>query len=237
MRGNIVQENFKRYEKKYLLGGNQYTKFIEKTTEYLVPDKFGSYKISNLYLDTSDFYLIRTSLEKPIYKEKIRLRAYGENVPPQSTVYLELKKKYKSVVYKRRIELPLKDAEAYIYNTAYEVTDSQIFHEIDFAMNRYHPKPMVYISYDREAYATGSESDVRVTFDKNILGRSDNLSLTRNSYGTTIISEDQMLMEIKIQDAMPLWLSSLLSELEIFPASFSKYGRYYMQYNSLQKSK
>ena len=85
---------FKRYEKKYMLTKEQYESFKEDIDDFMKIDEYGLSTICNIYYDTVDYKLISRSIEKPIYKEKIRLRSYG--IPtPDSTVFLELKKKYK----------------------------------------------------------------------------------------------------------------------------------------------
>ena len=104
----MANEIFNRVEKKYLLNEEQYHNLIILINEYMDHDKFYKSTICNIYFDTDDYELVRTSIEKPIYKEKLRLRSY--NVPSlDDEVFFEIKKKYNSIVNKRRITLSLKD--------------------------------------------------------------------------------------------------------------------------------
>ena len=107
------QGTFKRYEKKYLVTQQQYNALAKVFAARMVPDRFAESTISNIYYDTPDFRLIRRSLEKPAYKEKLRLRSYG--VPNEETqVFPEIKKKARGIVYKRRVSMPYGDALRYL---------------------------------------------------------------------------------------------------------------------------
>lgn len=222
----MAQEVFKRYEKKYILTQSQFQRLMFHFSGRMAMDHYGKHKICNIYYDTQDYELIRTSLEKPEYKEKVRLRSYG--IPSGGdTVFLELKKKFGGVVYKRRAAMNLNEAEHYLKEHIKPRQDSQILHELDYTILRYHLIPAVYLSYDRTAYYGHENSELRVTFDTNITGRSYALELERGSFGVNVLDQDLILMEVKISEAMPVWMSALFSELGIFPVSFSKYGTYY----------
>lgn len=227
---NPIQEVFKRTEKKYLLTRRQMEMLQAALADRMEPDVYEKYSIYNIYFDTPDFSLIRTSIEKPVYKEKIRLRSYC--IPyADDSVFLELKKKSKGVVGKRRVTLTLKEAETYLFRRIYpERADCQILHEIDFALGRYQVLPAAYIAYDREALSGLADPQLRITFDENITCRKTDLQLEKGRYGLSLLEENQVLMEVKIPGAMPVWLANLLSELRIFPISYSKYGTYYKQY-------
>ena len=222
----MAQEVFKRYEKKYLLTLAQYQGLMRELAEHMTADSYGIHTISNIYFDTRDFELIRRSAEKPNYKEKVRLRAYGR-AEEESTVYAELKKKYDGIVYKRRMALTMTEARKYLYYGIYPEKDSQILKEIDYVMGLYNLKHMAFVAYDRTAYFGNENSELRVTFDRNIRCRNGELDLIKGDYGTCILNENQVLMEVKIPGAMPVWMSSIFSRLGIFPVSFSKYGMYY----------
>ena len=219
---NQIQEVFKRTEKKYMLTKVQYEMFKTALTDQMEADVYGKYSIYNIYYDTPDFSLIRTSIEKPVYKEKIRLRSYG--IPGKDDkVFLELKKKSRGVVGKRRVKLTLREAENYLDQGIYpNRADCQILHEIDFAIDRYKVVPAAYIAYDREALSGREDKQLRVTFDQNITCRKRDLHLDSDRYGTLLLGENQVLMEIKIPGSMPIWLAGLLSQMDIFPNSFSK---------------
>lgn len=216
---------FNRVEKKYKLNKNQYKILLEKLKDYMLPDEYGKYTICNLYFDTDNYDLIRKSIEKPVYKEKLRLRSYG--IPTEdSKSFLEIKKKYKGVVYKRRITLPLKESLDYI-ETGNKSNDNQIFNEIEYLKNFYNAYPRIYLSYDRIAFKGIENPSFRLTFDTNITCRDYDLDLRLGSYGTKLLDDDTYLMEVKILGSIPLWFSHILSDLKIYPSSFSKYGEYY----------
>ncbi|BCJ93021.1 molecular chaperone [Anaerocolumna cellulosilytica] len=223
------QGTFKRYEKKYLLSETKYRRLRQRLQEKLIVDAYGKTTICNIYFDTPNYRLVRASLEKPVYKEKLRLRSYG--TPTEGdTVFVEVKKKYKGVVYKRREKLELTQAESYLYKREPAVIRTQITGEIDWLLTFYKElAPAMYISYERVAMYGMDDSEVRVTFDSNILWREEELWLESGVYGNPLLPEGYRLMEIKIPCAMPLWLSHILDELEIYPVSFSKYGKGYQQ--------
>lgn len=231
------QGTFKRYEKKYLLSEKKYRLLRQRLQDKLNIDNFGKVTICNIYFDTPDHLLIRTSLEKPIYKEKLRLRSYG--TPTQyDPVFIEIKKKYKGVVYKRREKMDLSIAEKYLQEAEPLNNPTQITKEIDWFLNFYQDlAPAMYISYNRIAMYGVENSELRVTFDSNLLWREEELSLECGSWGNPLLQEGQRLMEIKIPGTFPLWLSHILDELEIYPISFSKYGLGYQRAEELKKNK
>ncbi|MDD4238874.1 MAG: polyphosphate polymerase domain-containing protein [Desulfotomaculaceae bacterium] len=220
------QDVFKRIEKKYLISAQQHQALMLQLQGYMTQDQHGLHTICNLYFDTESYELIRHSIEKPVYKEKLRLRSYG--VPKSSdTVFLELKKKLKGVVYKRRIPLSLEEAQRYLLHHEQPRKQSQILHEIDWFLKRYQPVPKIYIAYDRMAFFGNEDASLRITFDQNILFRESILELSKGNWGKPLLKSGNVLMEIKIPGAMPLWLSRILTGLEIYPNSFSKYGNIY----------
>ncbi len=221
------QTVFKRYELKYMLTQEQKEKILEAMQPHMELDKYGKTTIRNLYFDTDSYLLIRRSIEKPAYKEKLRIRSYSQAVP-SSTVFVELKKKYKSVVYKRRISLPLEEAMRWVKRLQPCPKQTQISAEIDYFLSHYETlHPTVFLSYEREAFFSKDKSDFRVTFDSNILVRQEDLSLESPAYGTPILPEGKVLMEIKCSGGMPLWMASALSREKIYKTSFSKYGTAY----------
>lgn len=223
------QDVFRRYEKKYLLSLQQYKQLKMMMGHYMKVDDFGTHTIANIYYDTEDYALVRTSIEKPLYKEKLRVRSYG--IPQKEEgVFVEIKKKYKGVVYKRRAQMPLEAADAFLVGNVCDNNTSQILQEIEWFKNRYHPVPKVLIAYERTAYYSTQEDDIRITFDQNIRFREHDLDLSKGHYGKPLVHSGKILMEIKIPGVMPLWLSQMLAHLEIYPTSFSKYGNCYTHY-------
>ena len=220
---------FERFEIKYLLNKLQKEAVYEAMKPYMKADKFGDSTIRNIYFDRPDFLLIRNSLEKPIYKEKLRVRSY-KKVTGEDKVFIELKKKFKGIVYKRRIEAKESEAMDYLCKGKMLKNESQISKEIDYFLEFYGEiEPKVFLSYDRKAYFDKENSDFRMTFDENILWREDDLSLTQEVYGKPILGGGEALLEIKSADTIPLWLVEVLSKYGIYKVSFSKYGNAYTQ--------
>lgn len=222
------QNTFNRYEVKYIITKAQQDAIKSAMAEHMQADKFGKSKVSNIYFDTPDKLLIRRSLEKPIYKEKLRLRSYG-TVQAEETVFVELKKKYQSVVYKRRIAMTERAAMGFLCANHPSENPSQIEREINYFGQFYQAlEPSVFIAYRREAFFAKEDADFRITFDENILWRDSDLSLClKATYGEDLLQKGQVLMEVKTAFAMPLWLAAILSENRIFKTSFSKYGGAY----------
>lgn len=218
---------FRRVEKKYLISQEQYRGLMRRIGQRLVPDEHGQSTVCSLYLDTPDWLLIRSSIEATTYKEKLRVRSYGVS-GPDGRVFLELKKKYRGVVYKRRVALTERQAEAYL-RSGIKPFDSQIFRELDYAMRFYNnPKPAMAVSYERQAFTVPGVSDLRLTFDSGVRYRTCDLALTSGTSGRRILPDDEMILEIKTGGAMPMWLSRALDECAVRPASFSKYGTAYL---------
>ncbi len=224
-------EVFNRYEHKYLLDRETYEKIIKIMDEHMELDSHNknheSYTIANIYFDTDDDYLIRHSLEKPKYKEKLRMRAYG--VPcEKSQVFLEIKKKCNGLVNKRRTKLSLEEAyklaESGEMPPVKEYMNEQVLHEIVYFLHNYKLKPKVYLAYNRIAYFEKGNPDLRISFDTDIRARRYDVHLEDGDYGERLLGDDMYLMEIKTARAMPLWLAHTLTELGIHRRSFSKYG-------------
>ena len=219
---------FKRIEKKYLLTETQYEALFQRIGSHLKPDEFGRSTVLSLYLDTPDHRIIRSSIEAVDYKEKLRLRSYG-TAGPDSAVFLELKKKVGGVVYKRRAAMTLRDAERYL-RTGIKPRESQIMSELDWAMRLYGwPGGAMLIACEREAWFDEAHPDLRLTFDRNIRYRENELRLDRGSAGIRLLPGDTVLLEIKTAGAMPLWLAHALDAEGILPGSFSKYGSAYLR--------
>ena len=223
------QSVFKRYEIKYCITYAQKETILKAMGPYLRLDGYGRTVIRNLYYDTDTFRLARRSREKPVYKEKLRIRSY-RTVQPDEPVFVELKKKYNSVVYKRRVALPENTAMRWISDGIYPPERTQICDEIEYFRQYYGGlRPAVFLSYEREAYYDPSGSDFRVTFDENILARRTALSLGSEPGGVPLMDAGNTLMEIKTSAGIPLWMTDALTCMRIFKTSFSKYGNAYEQ--------
>ena len=221
------QAVFKRYELKYLITASQKQTVLEAMSPYMDLDQYGRTTIRNIYFDTDSYLLIRRSIEKPTYKEKLRLRSYKQ-ADQDTSVFVELKKKYNNVVYKRRISMPEAEATQWLNQGQFHGERTQISEEIAYFLDHYKPlRPTVFLSYEREAFYAKDGSDFRITFDDTILCRQEDLSLRSKVYGTPILPEGMVLMEIKCSGGIPLWMTRTLSQERIYKTSFSKYGTAY----------
>lgn len=221
----MYENIFKRVEEKYLLSKEQYIELFNNINEYIEKDKYYETTICNIYFDNEDDELIYTSMDKPIYKHKVRLRSYG--IPRiEDDVFLEIKFKFKNVVGKRRIKLKLKYFKNYLKIKKYSGND-QIMREIDYLFNLYQLRPSYFIAYDRKSYREKNNENLRITIDTNLRSRKENLSLELGDEGNLYFDEEKYIMEIKTLGAMPLWLVKSLSDFGIYPVSFSKFGSIY----------
>lgn len=224
----MPQLTFERVEKKYLLTPAQLDALAPMLHRHMQIDQYGRHTICNVYYDTPDYRLIRTSLQKPVYKEKLRLRSYG--VPgPGDTVFVELKKKYRGVVYKRRTALELTAAERWLAGDG-PAPEGQIAREIEYFQSLYRTGPAVFLAYDRAAMFGRRDPDLRLTLDENIRWRTDALALSAGDRGSPLSVQGLYLMEVKLPGVMPLWLAHGLAQAGAAPVSFSKYGCCYREF-------
>lgn len=196
-----------RTEKKYIVDKEIMVEILNRLPAC---DKHEEYTVSNIYYDTDDYELIRKSIEKPLYKEKLRMRSYGSNKTP----FLEIKKKFDGIVYKSRSKMPLKE-------------NSQFNREIKSLMGRYELSPKIFLAYDRVA---SEIKDLRISFDTKVRFREDYLDFHSGDWGVEILPFNKVLMEAKTTTAFPMWFSKMLSNMGVYPISFSKYGNCYKNY-------
>lgn len=231
-------KTFKRYEKKYLLTKEEYDLLIPRLLKYMNLDEHckggKNYSIYSIYYDTDNNDVIRHSISKPYYKEKLRLRSY--KVPKKATdeVFLELKKKINGIVSKRRIVISLEEADNFINHGirpgSDNFVDNQVMNEIEYYLKNNKVKPAIYIGYSRKAFFAKDNHDFRLTFDSCITTRRYDINLESGCYGDELLEKNQYLMEIKILGAIPIWLTNILTELKIYNTNFSKYGNEFMRY-------
>ena len=218
-------ETFRRFEKKYLLDEQQYRRLTELLKDRVLPDKFYETDIRSIYYDTDDHELIRRSIEKPEYKEKLRIRSYKE-VTGDEMVFVELKKKFDGIVYKRRTKASSVQLLDDIYRCQFK--DPQVGKEILYALDYYgRLKPSIFIGCKRTSFVGKEDRDLRITFDKEICYRMEDLSLRKTEKDKLLT--DKTVMELKIKDAMPLWLSEILDEVKAYPRGFSKVGNAFLK--------
>lgn len=221
-------ETFRRVEQKYLLSREKYDELMNLISDHLKKDNYYKSKICNIYFDTNNYDLIINSLEKSNYKEKVRLRSY--NTPTlNDNVFFEIKSKLDGVVYKRRVTIKLNDFYQYLNGNDILTSNQQIMKELDYTLKKYKLVPKYYIAYDRTSYYDKDDYNFRITFDENIRSRNTDLKLEYGDSGKLFFKEKKYIMELKSIGALPLWFTSILSELEIFPNSFSKYGNIYKE--------
>ena len=229
----MVKTTFKRYEAKYKIKQIKQKAFLAAISEYIEPAKFRKYMVQNLYYDTEDWEVIRQSIEKPLYKEKMRLRYYGnkpynKRTGEDTSLFLEMKKKYMGEVYKRRIEIPVEKLYGKDIRDVVADEPSQISQELAFYLQTNPVSEKLYISYQREAYTGVKEKDLRITFDTEVQYRLEELSFQSTLKGRSPLSPETVILEIKTQEGIPLWLTNALSEYKIFPVTFSKCGICYL---------
>ena len=221
------QSCFQRFELKYILTRPQKEALLRAVEPYMRLDQYGRVTIRNIYYDTPSYRLIRASIERPVYKEKLRIRSYRQLVPGEDA-FVELKKKFKKVVYKRRLSMPFHESIDWLKGVDSLQPPGQIGEEIRYFRDFYGDlRPTVFLSYEREAFYSLDGSDFRVTFDENILARDTDLSLCSQVYGTPILPTELTLLELKAPGAIPLWLTDFLTKNKIYKTSFSKYGTAY----------
>jgi len=228
---------FNRYERKYLLTTKQKDELYTFFKNYLVEDPYSyegaHYTIYNVYFDTPDFSIIRNSIQKPVYKEKLRLRSYVAPLEKDDLVFLEIKKKHRGKINKRRVTLTYQQARDFLeHKKMPDVTsymDQQILNEIKYFIDVHHAKPGAFIKYDRIALMSPNDQ-LRVTFDQDILFRNHEVTLDDISGERVLSNTDYWLMEVKSEDNFPFWLARKLSEYQLYSQSFSKYGKAYQKY-------
>jgi len=220
-------EVFQRVEQKYILDEDEYEKLFDKLKNHLTKDIYYRSTICNIYFDTDNYDLIVNSIDKAPFKQKIRIRSY--NIPKiNDKVFLELKCKFKGVVFKRRVKMKLNDIYDYLEDGSIrENSNDQIMKEIDYVIKKSNLKPKLFLAYDRLSYYANDNKNLRVTFDNNLRSRDEDLKLELGDAGKKYTKDNFYIMEIKSRDSIPLWFSSILNELKIYPNTFSKYGNIY----------
>ena len=227
-------EVFNRHESKFLIDSKIYSEIENRLLQNMEMDEYNKehefYTISNLYFDTRKNNLIRNSLSKPDYKEKLRLRAYG--VPKANEkVYLEIKKKVCGMVNKRRTKLKLTEAYDLVATgekpNIKDYMNVQVLNEIEYMLKIYDLEPKLYLAYDRKAFFSKIDCGLRITFDSDIRTRRYDLKLESGDHGQNLLDNDKWIMEVKAENNIPIWLTRLLSEYKIYKTRFSKYGKEY----------
>ena len=228
-----MEKSFKRHEIKYLITINQYINLMNYLSDKVEKDVFYKSAIYNVYYDTDNFELIRKSIEKPIYKENLRIRSYDKPTL-DSSVYVELKKKYDHIVYKKREKIAYK----YVLNNSFfECVETQIYKEIKYFNGFYDGlTPKMFLLYEREAYYFKTDKQIRITFDTNIKYHTENVNLLPSISDIKLLPNNLVSMELKVPFSISYDLAKYLSSEEIFKTPFSKYGTAYKQIHKLSQN-
>ena len=237
-------KSFRRFEKKFIITKEQYDELTQILSNYMNLDKYcrdgKNYNIYNIYYDTLNNDVIRHSISKPYYKEKLRLRSYNTPTSLDDNVFLELKKKINGIVNKRRVVMTLGEVYDFLQNKKKPDFDDyenrQVIKEIEYYLSKNNVHPNVYIGYSREALFGKEDKDFRVTFDSQITARRDDLYLSSGCFGEDILGENKYLMEVKFLGSIPVWFTKILSDLKIYNTHYSKYGNEYMMYCKSNKN-
>ena len=228
------KEVFNRYERKYVIDYDTYEKLLRDLKPYINMDKYakndGYYTISNIYYDTVDKLFHHERMERQRFRQKLRLRAYND-VSLDDLVFLEIKKKYKGLVNKRRTKIKLKDVYDFLstkedisVTPEYEVSNQQILREMAFLKNFYDLVPTLVVAYERQAFFAIEDDDIRITFDKNVRRRKEDFRLENGSHGDLILNPELFILEVKLNGTLPLWLARILNEHMCVKRRFSKYS-------------
>ena len=224
-------EIFSRKEQKYLINRKQYNELVEELAPYMRDDKNGvngRYTVSSLYFDNPQKDIYFETKNKVKYRQKLRLRVYGD-IEQNMKAFFEIKQKHGKVVNKRRLTVPLEEANRYLMSggggdlTGYQVSNLQVLREIDYFLKFYGLQPEMVVSYDRHALHGQDDANLRMTFDLNLRCRKDELNLAKGSHGDFFIDPDLVVLEVKVDHSVPLWLARILQKLACEQRSASKF--------------
>lgn len=233
----LALTTFQRKEMKFLISEEQMNLLLKEIGNEFVYDEFCKngtwYLIRNIYLDTEENQLIHLSIMKPTYKEKIRIRKYGYYNDQKDVYFLEMKKKAQGIVFKRRILFSKEELETFLKTkkvlTSHNAFSKQVMNEFIYLFQQHELLPKLFLTYERLALKGKNDPTLRMTFDRNILTRRADFDFDKEG-GESLLKEHQIIMEIKFENAMPLWLAHLLATHHIYKTSFSKYGQEYQKY-------
>lgn len=232
----MQEKVFDRIEKKYLITVADQKNLIKLIRKNMKKDHYFKSEVFNLYFDNDNYDLITQSIDWTDFKEKLRARSYGG----YDRVFLEIKTKLRgkenNVGYKRRVMITHDDFAIFIkkqqklevlaQKAVETANDLQIAKEVDYLVSQFNLKPKILITYNRESYKT--DDGLRITFDRNLKYRDQNLSLAKRINDKIYFKDDHnIIMEVKAPGVIPLWLVKKLSELKLYPQQFSKIGKIY----------
>ena len=223
-------KRFNRFELKYIVTATQAEAVKEDLLAHMDPDSHGcadgSYSISSVYYDTADLAFMRAKVEGIKFRRKLRVRRYGEG--GDGPVFVEIKQRINRTTQKRRLILPL--------TQAYELCAGQWERELDdpednaaaqevlFLTQGLNLQPTCLVGYRRQAHVGSSyEPGLRVTFDHDIWGATASQGLVADVSRHALLTQSTVIMEIKANNAVPLWLANLLARHDCSLRRYSKY--------------
>ncbi len=220
-----------RRELKYLLPWEQYQEVVNYLTAYLTPDEHhdGSYTVTSLYFDTADYKAYRDKIDGQRYRRKLRMRIYGkETTSADAPCFVEIKQRLNKTISKRRLLLPYETATAL---ETYENLlgdanpgDRAVLEEVIYLRDVFQLQPACVVSYQRLAFNGGPyEPDLRVTFDTKLKGRIHELSLSSPAENHYFAPPDWCIMEVKVNERVPYWLTKMIATYGISLRRISKY--------------
>jgi SPX domain protein involved in polyphosphate accumulation len=226
---------FNRFELKYLLTLKQAEQFKTALRAFLIPDEHGNnnghYTVASLYYDSPNFRCYREKVDGIKFRRKLRLRWYetGEVLTDDALVFAEIKQRIDRVTQKRRATLPYWKALRLCNDRQFpdhEDCDKAVIDEIFEFVWHYNLRPVSIVRYDRQAFI-GTEYDIglRVTFDTNLSFQTHNLHLHEQASGFLMLPPNQIVMEIKVNERIPYWLTEMIAAHNMQMIRVSKYCR------------
>jgi hypothetical protein len=226
---------FNRFELKYILTLQQAERFKSSLRAYLVPDEHGNgdgrYALASLYYDSPDFRCYQEKVDGIKFRRKLRMRLYetGELLTDETPVFVEIKQRVDRVTQKRRALLPYRDALRLCNDRQmpdYAPEDKAVIEEIYVFLWRYNLRPASLVRYTRQAFA-GTEYDIglRVTFDTALSFQSHPLHLHEQLAGLPMLPAHLVVMEIKVNERIPFWLTEMIAAHNLQMVRISKYCR------------
>ncbi len=225
---------FNRYELKYVIDARRYRRVVEDLRQFMVPDAYGDqegfYRIVSLYYDSPGLSAYHSKLDGLLYRRKLRLRIYppGGDVTRADKGLIEIKQRINRTVQKRRLVLPLAEAEALCAGDPpareLDELDAAVASEVQFMVRAQRLRPAAIVSYRRQAFmAERYDSGMRVTFDMQLQGRTTSLKVNEDAKNHYVARPDRFVMEVKVNERVPHWITALLARHECVLQRVSKY--------------
>ncbi|MBI3178622.1 MAG: polyphosphate polymerase domain-containing protein [Deltaproteobacteria bacterium] len=228
---------FNRYELKYIITSSDRDRLLPTIEAYMQPDReggpAGTYRVTSLYYDSADFACYRSKLDGINYRRKLRIRRYGalETAPGVDPLAMvEIKQRINRTTQKRRLATSL--SKAYELCEGISIPedlranplDRAVAEEVLFLAGALQLRPTVVIAYRRQAFAGSAfEPGLRITFDSALTASDPSRGLAPLRDSLPLTREDGVILEVKANDVVPLWVSRLLAANRCTVRRFSKY--------------